>query len=111
MLRHVCATIDVPVVLDVDLAGVGVGDGGEGLLREVDGAPAPRGAEVDDLYGDAPAGARVRHALVRRAGAPDHVPVAARRAAVPEDLARRRDHRPLRRVPEARRRCIIYIGV
>ena len=73
MLRHVCATIDVPVVLDVDLAGVGVGDGGEGLLREVDGAPAPRGAKVDNLDGDAPSGARVRHALVRRTGAPHHV--------------------------------------
>jgi hypothetical protein len=49
---HVYATmIGVPAVLDVDLAGVGVGDDGEGLLREVDGAPAPPGAEVGDLDG------------------------------------------------------------
>jgi len=88
------------------LAGVGVGDDGEGLLREVDGAAAPRRAEVDDLDGDAPAGAGVRHALVGGAGAGNHVPVAAGRPAVPEDLARRRDRRPLRCVPEARRRCI-----
>jgi len=72
------------VILDLDLAGVPVGDDGEGLLREVDGALASgRGAEVHDLDGDALAGARVRHAVVGGALALDHEPVAADLAAVP----------------------------
>jgi hypothetical protein len=49
---------NVPGAFDVDLAGVGVGDDGEGLLRDVDGSTASRGAEVDDPDGDAPAGAQ-----------------------------------------------------
>ena len=97
---------DVLLVVDEDLAGVGVGDDGEGLLREVDGARAAGGAVVDDLHGDALPGARLRHALVGRARARHHVLLPARRPAVPEHVARRRDHRPLVLEPVARRRCI-----
>ena len=103
---HVCEYIcNVLAVVDLDLAGVGVGDDGEGLLGEVDGALAAGGAVVDDLHGDAPAGARPRHPLVGGARARHHVPLPARRPAVPEHVARRRDHRPLLLEPEARRCC------
>lgn len=60
------------VMSDLDLAGVEVGDLGEGLLGEVDGALAPVAAcaFVHDLHGDVSAGARVTGPGVRCAGAP-----------------------------------------
>lgn len=76
------------------------------MLRKVEGSlAARRRAVVDDLHRHALARARLRHALVGRAGARDGVHLPARRSVVPDALARRRDHRPLILVPIARRGC------
>jgi len=101
------ATLGVEV--DLDLAGVEVGDLGEGLLGEVDGALAPvaAGALVHDLDDDAAAAfAGIAGPAVRRAGAPHPVAPPAHGAVVPERAARRRDHVAHVPVPVARRRCM-----
>jgi len=96
----------VLVVVDEDLAGVEVADGVEGLLGEVErGLASRRRAAVDDLDGDAAAFAGVRGG-VGAAGAGHLVHPPARRAVVPEPVARRRDHRALVLVSVARRRCV-----
>lgn len=91
------------VVRDLDLSSVEVGDLGEGLLGEVDGALAPVAARavVDDLDGDAVAGAGVTCPAVRRAGALHQVAPPAHGAVVPERVARRRYHVPLVCIPVA----------
>ena len=100
---YICSVWYVLLVVDEDLAGDGVGDGGEGLPGEVEGGGAA-GAAVDDLDGDGAAAARVVHGV----GCPDaphreHRP--ADLAAGPQPVARRRDHPPVVLVPVARRRC------
>jgi hypothetical protein len=100
---HIC----VLAVVDDDLAGAEVADGGEGLLGEVErGLAAGRRAEVDDLDGDGGAGVAGVRGLVGAPDAGDRVHGAARGAAVPERVARRRDQRALVLVPVARRRCM-----
>jgi hypothetical protein len=95
----------VLLVVDADLAGVEVADGVERLFGEVERGPAPwRRATVDDLDGDAASLARVGGG-VGAAGAGHLVHPPARRAAVPQPIARRRDHRALVLEPVARRRC------
>lgn len=96
------------VVGDPDDAGVEVGDLGEGLPGEVDGARAPvaAGAVVDHLHGDAGAGAGVASAAAgRRAGALHGVAPPAHGAVVVQPVVRRRHHVPHVPVPVARRRC------
>lgn len=67
---------------------------------------AGRRAAVDDLDGDGGAGVAGVRGLVGAPDAGDRVHGAARGAAVPERVARRRDQRALVLVPVARRRCM-----
>ena len=74
------------VVIDDDLAGVEVADGGEGLLGEVErGLAAGRRAAVDDLDGDGAAVAGVR-GVVGAPDAGDRVHDPASRASVPREI-------------------------
>jgi hypothetical protein len=98
--------MNLPAIFDVDLPGVGVGDDGEGLLREIDGSTASRRAEVHDRDGDAPAGAGVGHALVGGARAPDLIALATGGASSPENVASRRDHGAIVMEPVALGRCM-----
>lgn len=97
-------------VFNLDLAGIGISNGVEGFIREVDGGLASRRrAVVDDGDDDAGSLARLRHAVVGPTGASHRVPPAAGGAVVPDFVARRRNQHSLVLEPVARRGCTIKI--
>lgn len=84
--------VDILIKLNVDFAGVRIGNNRKCFLRKIDGATAAGRAVVDDSNDNALAGAGVGIALVSGAGARDFVLSVTRRSIVPNGVARRRDH-------------------
>lgn len=95
--------IELLGVVNIDFAFIRVGDCRESLLREVDGGLASgRGAAIHHLDGHTSGLARVSHAGVGPADAPDPVHPPACLPVVPDCVACCCDHRSLVFIPIAR---------